>query len=171
VDADGGEAECIICFEEYEAGDKMARLVCWCKFHEVCTDDLDSGEIRANAGPRNVSRIGGGRRGEERVQRISYTTRSRGGIDLRTRLGVWTFCDEEVTFFLALLTWYIPHTSFYHASHSTSYFWHVGCAGEHNCALVNHNSYFTFYQTHPAFVMLRCYHNTSSRLIRYALLR
>lgn len=36
VDADGEEEECIICFEEYEAGDKMARLVCWCKFHEVC---------------------------------------------------------------------------------------------------------------------------------------
>jgi hypothetical protein len=42
VDAEGGEAECIICFEEYEAGDKMARLVCWCKFHEVRTDDLTS---------------------------------------------------------------------------------------------------------------------------------
>lgn len=36
VDAEGNEEECIICFEEYEAGDKMARLVCWCKFHEVC---------------------------------------------------------------------------------------------------------------------------------------
>jgi hypothetical protein len=40
VDADGGDAECIICFEEYEAGDKMARLVCWCKFHKVRTDEL-----------------------------------------------------------------------------------------------------------------------------------
>jgi hypothetical protein len=37
VDADGNEEECVICFEEYEAGDKMARLVCWCKFHEVCS--------------------------------------------------------------------------------------------------------------------------------------
>ena len=36
VDAEGEEEECIICFEEYEAGDKMARLVCLCKFHEVC---------------------------------------------------------------------------------------------------------------------------------------
>ncbi|KAF2822636.1 FYVE-domain-containing protein [Ophiobolus disseminans] len=36
IDADGNEEECIICFEEYEAGDKMARLVCWCKFHEKC---------------------------------------------------------------------------------------------------------------------------------------
>ena len=36
VDEDGNDAECIICFEEFEAGDKMARLVCWCKFHEVC---------------------------------------------------------------------------------------------------------------------------------------
>jgi len=35
VDADGNEEECVICFEEYGAGDKMARLVCWCKFHEV----------------------------------------------------------------------------------------------------------------------------------------
>jgi len=35
VDEEGNEAECVICFEEFEAGDKMARLVCWCKFHEV----------------------------------------------------------------------------------------------------------------------------------------
>ncbi|KAF1978928.1 FYVE-domain-containing protein [Bimuria novae-zelandiae CBS 107.79] len=36
VDEDGNEAECVICFEEFEAGDRMARLVCWCKFHEAC---------------------------------------------------------------------------------------------------------------------------------------
>ena len=35
TDEEGNEAECVICFEEFEAGDKMARLVCWCKFHEV----------------------------------------------------------------------------------------------------------------------------------------
>lgn len=35
VDDEGNEAECVICFEEFGAGDKMARLVCWCKFHEV----------------------------------------------------------------------------------------------------------------------------------------
>ncbi|KAL5119420.1 hypothetical protein ACEQ8H_002689 [Pleosporales sp. CAS-2024a] len=35
VNAEGEEEECIICFEEYEAGDGMARLVCWCKFHEL----------------------------------------------------------------------------------------------------------------------------------------
>jgi hypothetical protein len=36
VDEDGNDAECVICFEEFQTGDKMARLVCWCKFHEVC---------------------------------------------------------------------------------------------------------------------------------------
>lgn len=36
VDEDGNDAECVICFEEFQPGDKMARLVCWCKFHEVC---------------------------------------------------------------------------------------------------------------------------------------
>ncbi|KAF3050614.1 hypothetical protein E8E11_010275 [Didymella keratinophila] len=36
VDEDGNDAECVICFEEFQAGDKMARLVCWCKFHEKC---------------------------------------------------------------------------------------------------------------------------------------
>lgn len=36
TDDDGREAECIICLEDFETGDKMARLVCWCKFHEVC---------------------------------------------------------------------------------------------------------------------------------------
>lgn len=35
VDEDGNDAECVICFEEFQTGDKMARLVCWCKFHEV----------------------------------------------------------------------------------------------------------------------------------------
>jgi hypothetical protein len=35
IDEQGNEAECVICFEEFEAGAKMARLVCWCKFHEV----------------------------------------------------------------------------------------------------------------------------------------
>ena len=33
---DDGEAqECVICFEEFEAGDEMGRLVCLCKFHRV----------------------------------------------------------------------------------------------------------------------------------------
>ena len=36
IDDEGREVECTICLEDFEAGDKMARLVCWCKFHEVC---------------------------------------------------------------------------------------------------------------------------------------
>lgn len=40
VDADGAEEECVICFEEYGAGDRLARLVCWCKFHEVRLEAL-----------------------------------------------------------------------------------------------------------------------------------
>ncbi|KAF2644452.1 hypothetical protein P280DRAFT_476490 [Massarina eburnea CBS 473.64] len=36
VDDEGEAAECVICFEEFEQGDRMARLVCFCKFHEVC---------------------------------------------------------------------------------------------------------------------------------------
>ena len=39
LDEHGDEAECVICFEEFEAGAKMARLVCWCKFHEVCREN------------------------------------------------------------------------------------------------------------------------------------
>ncbi|PSN64956.1 hypothetical protein BS50DRAFT_601498 [Corynespora cassiicola Philippines] len=35
-DEDGDQAECIICFEEFEQGDRMSRLACWCKFHEAC---------------------------------------------------------------------------------------------------------------------------------------
>ena len=35
-DEEGRVAECTICLEDFESGDKMARLVCWCKFHEVC---------------------------------------------------------------------------------------------------------------------------------------
>ncbi|KAF2265516.1 FYVE-domain-containing protein [Lojkania enalia] len=36
VDEDGSAAECVICLEDFEAGQKMARLACWCKFHEKC---------------------------------------------------------------------------------------------------------------------------------------
>ncbi|KAF2124500.1 FYVE-domain-containing protein [Dothidotthia symphoricarpi CBS 119687] len=39
TDNEGNEIECIICLEDFEAGDKMARLVCWCKFHEQCIKD------------------------------------------------------------------------------------------------------------------------------------
>ncbi|KAF2274389.1 FYVE-domain-containing protein [Westerdykella ornata] len=28
--------ECVICFEEYAVGDKLARMVCLCRFHEHC---------------------------------------------------------------------------------------------------------------------------------------
>ena len=30
-----GEAECLICFEEFTVGDEMGRLECLCKFHKV----------------------------------------------------------------------------------------------------------------------------------------
>ena len=30
-----GEAECVICFEEFSVGDEMGRLECLCKFHKV----------------------------------------------------------------------------------------------------------------------------------------
>jgi hypothetical protein len=36
LDDEGKEAECVICFEEFEVGDRLARLACWCRFHEVC---------------------------------------------------------------------------------------------------------------------------------------
>ncbi|KAF2110986.1 FYVE zinc finger-domain-containing protein [Lophiotrema nucula] len=39
VDEDGRTAECVICLEDFEAGDKMSRLACWCKFHEKCIRD------------------------------------------------------------------------------------------------------------------------------------
>ena len=42
VDDEGRQAECTICLEDFESGDKMARLVCWCKFHEVCDARLVS---------------------------------------------------------------------------------------------------------------------------------
>lgn len=33
---DGEPQECVICFEEFEAGDEMGRLECLCKFHRDC---------------------------------------------------------------------------------------------------------------------------------------
>jgi len=35
VGEDGDRSECVICFEEFEEGDEMARLDCLCKFHRV----------------------------------------------------------------------------------------------------------------------------------------
>jgi len=35
VGEDGGEQECVICFEEFVVGDEMGRLECLCKFHKV----------------------------------------------------------------------------------------------------------------------------------------
>ncbi|KIW09505.1 uncharacterized protein PV09_00381 [Verruconis gallopava] len=36
VAEDGTEAECVICFEEFEPGDEMGRLECLCRFHRAC---------------------------------------------------------------------------------------------------------------------------------------
>lgn len=36
---DGGVGECSICFEDYEAGQTLARLNCLCKFHRACIVD------------------------------------------------------------------------------------------------------------------------------------
>ena len=35
VGEDGGQQECVICFEEFEPGVGMGRLECLCKFHKV----------------------------------------------------------------------------------------------------------------------------------------
>lgn len=32
------DAECTICLEEFEVGDQMARLECFCRFHRLCID-------------------------------------------------------------------------------------------------------------------------------------
>jgi hypothetical protein len=112
VDAEGEEEECIICFEEYEAGDKMARLVCLCKFHEVsfhvsvlrCWERM----VVANLSNRNASGSGGGRRGGARVRRISYMSRGNGDGD--GRLGK-AFC-------LALA--YTPSFTFTNGIYTTS---------------------------------------------------
>jgi len=45
LDEHGDEAECVICFEEFETGAKMARLVCWCKFHEVSRAVLECWDL------------------------------------------------------------------------------------------------------------------------------
>ena len=33
---DGDAQECSICMVEYDVGDRLVRLECWCKFHEEC---------------------------------------------------------------------------------------------------------------------------------------
>lgn len=36
---DGQIAECTICMEDYEVGQRLARLQCFCKFHKTCIVD------------------------------------------------------------------------------------------------------------------------------------
>ncbi|KXS95297.1 hypothetical protein AC578_5985 [Pseudocercospora eumusae] len=36
IGADGEPQECIICFEEFEEGDELGTMECWCKFHRDC---------------------------------------------------------------------------------------------------------------------------------------
>lgn len=36
LDADGERQECVICLEEFEKGEKMARLECLCRYHWGC---------------------------------------------------------------------------------------------------------------------------------------
>lgn len=35
-DADGGIAECTICMEDYQVGEVLVRLDCFCKYHKHC---------------------------------------------------------------------------------------------------------------------------------------
>jgi hypothetical protein len=36
LDESGEVQECVICFEEFQPGDEMGRMECWCKFHRAC---------------------------------------------------------------------------------------------------------------------------------------
>lgn len=36
IDADGLPVEYIICWEEFQEGDSLGRMPCFCLFHEVC---------------------------------------------------------------------------------------------------------------------------------------
>ncbi|KAF2840974.1 hypothetical protein M501DRAFT_907772, partial [Patellaria atrata CBS 101060] len=36
VDEDGQAQECVFCLEDFEQGDEMGRLECFCKFHKTC---------------------------------------------------------------------------------------------------------------------------------------
>lgn len=88
VDEQGEEAECVICFEEFESGDRMARLVCWCKFHEVSLSSFlfsfgwwgeEGGRMESMDTELTTYRVayasGGIRRGGVPVPRISCSTR------------------------------------------------------------------------------------------------
>lgn len=36
LDENGEAQECIICFEDFQPGEELGRLECWCKFHRLC---------------------------------------------------------------------------------------------------------------------------------------
>lgn len=111
VDAEGEEEECIICFEEYEAGDKMARLVCLCKFHEVrrCFSILCYWEriMVANLFGRNALGSGGERKEGARVRRINYMSRGELNSEGDGRLGkaFWFGMALAYTPFLHFYKW------------------------------------------------------------------
>lgn len=43
--AEGQKAECVICFEEVEVGDVIARLECLCRYHKVGSPKLASANL------------------------------------------------------------------------------------------------------------------------------
>jgi len=52
-DIEREKAECVICFEEFEVGDVIARLECLCRYHKKCIrmwfDKKGSGECPVHA--------------------------------------------------------------------------------------------------------------------------
>lgn len=48
--SEGEPQECVICFEEFEEGDEMARLECLCKFHRGCIREWFGKKAREGEG-------------------------------------------------------------------------------------------------------------------------
>lgn len=69
---DGQPSECVICFEEFEEGDDMARLVCLCKFHRVSSSFSRCGCSSSNACHSIVFGNGGTPKARVAVLRINF---------------------------------------------------------------------------------------------------
>ncbi|KAF3920004.1 hypothetical protein ABW21_db0201538 [Orbilia brochopaga] len=49
AEAEGQKAECVICFEEFEAGDSIARLECFCRYHKDWFNRRGDGQCPVHA--------------------------------------------------------------------------------------------------------------------------
>lgn len=89
---DATEMECVVCFEEFDVGQEVARLECLCRYHKVsCILGSEGDETNADQRCRSVSRTGLNGKAARNVRYMRYMSEytDRDG-DYRHHSGGWS---------------------------------------------------------------------------------